>query len=249
MFTPGFPLFNPNDFSDFTCSRVSHFERFARAGLDREFFGSPRSPDTCSLKNYQDLLVLAFIRQFVPPGTPILEVGGGNSRIIRHLKAEYDCWNLDKLEGIGQGPVEIDTEGFHLVKDYIGGFSKELPDNHFDFVFSISALEHVPDKDPGIFPRIRDDLNRVLRPGCYSLHCFDSIIKPDRLWINQLLVYLFQHEQTLNPFIPYESLRIAPDVFALPEFLYNKRWLPLTRKPYNDFGRPISINILWRKPE
>ena len=94
---------------------------------------------------------------------------------------------------------------------------------------------------------ILDDLNRVLKPGCYSLHCFDSIIQPDRLWTNKLLPFFFDNQATLNTSASYEDLKDADDLFVLPESLYNERWFPHTKQPYADFGRPISINVLWKK--
>ena len=242
------PMFQADDFNEFTVSKTSHLRLFSEWEYDLEFFGERYQPDKWPLKHYQDLLVFAFLRRFVPPGSEILEVGGGSSRLIDRVKTEYSCWNLDKLEGIGQGPTQIRENGFRLVRDYIGNFSPALPDHHFDFVFSISALEHVPDQDPQALKSILDDLNRVLKPGCYSLHCFDSIIQSDRLWTNKLVPYIFENENTLNDFISYEKLKTAPDLLILPESIYNERWLPLTKKPYADFGRPISINVLWKKP-
>ena len=45
------------------------------------------------------------------------------------------------------------------------------PDGYFDFVFSISALEHVPDDNQDYLRDIWDDIDRILKPGGYSLHC------------------------------------------------------------------------------
>jgi hypothetical protein len=60
--------------------------------------------NSCDLKVYQDLFVYSFILENIPKGARILEVGGGESRIISCLKEDYEFWNLDKLEGQGQGP-------------------------------------------------------------------------------------------------------------------------------------------------
>ncbi|MBK8551291.1 MAG: hypothetical protein IPL53_09635 [Ignavibacteria bacterium] len=37
----------------------------------------------------------------------ILEIGGGDSRILKHFSKDFECWNLDKMEGLGNGPVAI----------------------------------------------------------------------------------------------------------------------------------------------
>jgi ubiquinone/menaquinone biosynthesis C-methylase UbiE len=246
--TPGgSKLFKPGDFSPFTYSKRSHFKLFSHGNYDRELFGKTLQPDRSSLKHYQDLLVFSFIKQFVPGGSGILDVGGGKSRIIKHFKKKYQCWNADKLEGMGNGPMRINTRGFHLVRDYLGNFNPELPDNYFDFVFSISALEHVPETGPQLFKNILDDLNRVLKPGGYSLHCFDCILKQETHWCNKLLIYFFENAQPLNRFIPFEELRSAADLFVMSEKVYNRKWKRRTGKPYHEFGKPYSYNILWKK--
>ena len=54
---------------------------------------------------------------------------------------------------------------------------RELPDHYFDFVFSVSALEHTPD-DHSVRVNVLKDINRILKPGCPSLHCFDAFLRP-----------------------------------------------------------------------
>ena len=229
----------------FSYSKKSHFELFK--GYDTELYAGAVDPDNCDLKNYQDLLVLLFIRENIPKGSRILDIGGGDSRILKHLKDEYECWNLDKLEGRGSGPASIDSTGYRLVKDYIGNFNKELPDNYFDFVFSVSALEHVPDDNQDYLGNIRDDIERILKPGGYSLHCFDVVIKKDSVWTNKLLPFLCQNLKMITPFVPLEELERDPDLYVMTEKAYQKGWQSITKKTYLDFGKPLSYNVLWQK--
>ena len=240
-------VFEWEDFNQFSYSKYSHIILFTCNNYEVELFGKKLDLSSWSLKRYQDLLVFSFIKQMLPPGSRLLEVGGGDSRIIAYFKHHYECWNIDKLAGCGQGPTKIETTGFLLVKDYIGNFNPSLPPDYFDFVFSISVLEHVPENNPQLLENILADLNRVLKPECYSLHCFDSILMPHNLWTNQLLPYIFQHEKTFNRFIPYEELCRAEDIFVLPEEIYNKRWRSITGKEYHEYGRPFSYNVLWKK--
>ena len=133
----------PDNFSEFTYSRRSHFSRL-------QWHDSQRGEniDDCNLKVYQDMLAYNFVLDNFPEGARLLDIGGGDSRIIRWLKDRYEFWNLDKLEGLGNGLTGLDnTSGFKLVQDYIGAFSKEIPDDYFDGIFSISTLEHVPEDD------------------------------------------------------------------------------------------------------
>jgi ubiquinone/menaquinone biosynthesis C-methylase UbiE len=240
-------VFEWEDFNEFSYSKYSHFILFDRNNYEVELFGGKLALTSWALKRYQDLLTFSFIKQMLPPGSRLLEVGGGDSRLIAYFKHHYECWNVDKLAGCGLGPKHIDTTGFYLVQDYIGNFNPALPSGYFDFVFSISALEHVPEHNPQLLENILTDINRVLKPGCYSLHCFDSVLKPHTLWTNKLLPYIFQHEKTFNRFIPYEELCRDGDIFVLPEEIYNERWRPVTGQEYHEYGRPFSYNVLWKK--
>lgn len=87
----------------------------------------------------------SFISANVPRGSRILEIGGGDSRILKHFARNYECWNLDPCEGLGIGPVNFSSPDYRIVYDYLGNGSAELPDHSFDLVFSISALEHTPE--------------------------------------------------------------------------------------------------------
>jgi radical SAM protein with 4Fe4S-binding SPASM domain len=164
----------PKSFGDYNYAKHRHFDVLARYADD--LYPYTISPEECSLKVYQDLLVYAFIRNTIPPGSRILEVGGGNSRVLARLHDEYECWNIDKFEGLGNGPTRAEGVPYTLVSAYMGEFSRELPNDYFDFVFSISALEHVDPSDPELHGNIIRDIHRVLARGGYSLHCFDIIV-------------------------------------------------------------------------
>lgn len=234
-------------FQRFTYSKHSHIVLFNQKNYEEDLYHEKKEINLWTLKRYQDLLVFSFIKQMVAPGSRLLEVGGGNSRIINRLKKEYECWNVDKLEGCGQGPKYIDSSGFTLIKDYMGNFNPGIPSDYFDFVFSISALEHVPGNDPTLHENILSDMNRVLKSGCYSLHCIDSVLKPQKLWVNHFLSYIFKTENTFNRMIPYEEILKDKDIFVLSEYFYNLNWFPLNGKTYQENGRPFSYNVLWKK--
>ncbi|MCM0081182.1 glycosyltransferase [Geomonas sp. Red32] len=233
------------NFGAFTYSRTFHFAYFA--GRDLELYGAPADPSQCDLKVYQDLLVYSFIKNNVPAGSRILEVGGGASRVLRALKDDYECWNLDKLEGLGNGPVGIEVDGFKLVREYLGSFTPELADGYFDLVFSISVLEHVPESEEN-FAAINRDIDRLLKPGGWSLHCFDVVARGRYTWGNGLLPYLFKANRTVNRWAPFEQLYPDPYVYAMSEAAYDRHWKPMTKTSFREHGFPLSYNILWQKP-
>ncbi len=237
----------PEKIDNFTYSRNSHFKYFNQHNFDEELFGYEVDPKNCDLKIYQDLLMLSFIKFNIPPGSKILDIGGGDSRILRYFRESYECWNIDKLEGVGNGPTDIDTTGFRLVYDYMGNFNNELPKNYFDLVFSISTLEHVPIKSEKIYENILKDINRVLKPGGFSAHCIDIVWKNDFVWTNEIMPYLFENVEMLNKFIPFEELKSDSDIFAMSEKYYDRTWKFTTAKTYEEFGKPISYNFFWMK--
>ena len=238
---------SPAEFSNFTYSKKTHFKLFDLENFDFKLFGKKIDPNMCDLKNYQDLLVFSFLVQNLPEDSKILEVGGADSRILGYFKNKYECWNIDKLEGLGFGLTDVKNSDYKLVRDYMGTFNKELPDNYFDLVFSISALEHVPNDDPKILKDVSDDINRVLKPGGLSLHCFDVIFQYASVWTNDLLPYMFKTQNPINKFIEFEAMKEDPDLFLMSENAFNKTWKKNVKQPYVGF-KPLSYNILWMKP-
>lgn len=240
----------PDNFNDFTYSKNWHFNYFKINKFDTELFKKEVDPLDCDLKVYQDLFMYCFIKDNIGKGSKILDIGGGHSRILKHFSEDYECWNLDKFEGIGNGPTEAEESDFKIIYDYIGNFNKEIPDNYFDLVFSISTLEHVPQDDIQNFENIIKDINRILKPGGYSAHCLDCLWKFtfNMVWANPITEYFHKNENTFNQFIPYLKAAEDPELYGMSEFHYKKSWEFTTGKPYKQFGKPFSYNTLWQKP-
>lgn len=232
--------------SDFSYSKLSHFALFKNLPFQSYNVGDP-DPAICDLKVYQDYLTYCFIRRNVPPGARILEIGGGDSRILKFFSNEYECWNADKCEGLGNGPVKFTSPHYRIVYDYVGSFNRELPDAYFDFVFSISALEHTPE-DQGVRVNVLKDMNRVLKPGCFSFHCFDAILRPaGRSWVNGLIPYLYANAPLQTKLPPLAEIEANPDTYAMSQQAYEANWQPITKDPYEKFGRAFSLNLLWAR--
>lgn len=235
---------SPQNFSNFTISQRSHLKGFICPEVHKNKFAY-----LSDLKVYQDLLIYNFIVNNFPPGSRLLEIGGGNSRIIQSLKNRYEFWNLDKLEGLGHGPKHLKVStGFHQVYDFIGTFNQELPNQYFDGVYSISTLEHVP-AEADIQTNILKDTNRVLKSGGWSFHCIDLILDPGTLGIsNGIIEFIYKNQHIVNPYIPMEQIRENADLLTLSNYYYYTRWLIHTRVfSMEQFGRPLSYNILWCK--
>lgn len=233
------------DIDDFTYSKISHFNLFKNSSV--ELYGKLIKIQECDLKVYQDLFVYSFIKKHINKGSRILEVGGGDSRVLKALNSSYECWNVDKLEGVGNGPLIVEGAEYKFVEEYIGDFSEKIPNNYFDFTFSISALEHVKE-DETVFYNILSDLDRIMKTKTMSLHCFDIVVKPESVWSNIFVNYIFDRITTLNKFSPFQDIRQDDDAFYVSEATFSSLWEPIVKKNFIEFGRPMSYNILWEKP-
>lgn len=238
------PLCTPNYISYYVYAKKSHFEAFR--GLDIALYGKPIDHAKSDLKRYQDLLALTFIASNIPQGAKILEVGGGHSRVLAHLAGRYECWNVDKFEGLGNGPKALPQSGYRIIQDYLGSNNPELPDNYFDLVFSISALEHTP-KDEHLFQNILYDMNRVLKNGGASFHLIDVVLIHKKIRANPIVQYLFKHSAPGNPMPEPDMMRADQDLYTMSQSAYDKKWKTVVKKPYEEFGQPTSINIYWKK--
>ena len=129
------------------------------------------TPKVNTLKGIQDAFILSQLAGL--QNKRIAEIGGGY-RVLTILSEKNDCWNVDKTEGVGQGPKNykkiVDVK---LVKAYMGEYSSDLPKEYFDIVFSISVVGHV---NTANLPDFFKDMARILKPGGLCIHAIDAYL-------------------------------------------------------------------------
>jgi SAM-dependent methyltransferase len=127
------------------------------------------------LKTIQDLAVFDQIKDM--RGRNIAEMGGGASRLLQALSETNTCANIERFEGVDGGPKGIiEIPGVTNYLTFLGEFSPELPEAHFDVVFSVSVIEHVPtDK----LKDVLEDGLRILKPGGLFLHAIDMYVEDE----------------------------------------------------------------------
>lgn len=59
----------------------------------------------CSNKNIQNGFMLGRLSGLKEQN--IMEIGGGNSRVLPVLAKHNECWNIGKFQGVGAGPTRI----------------------------------------------------------------------------------------------------------------------------------------------
>lgn len=125
-----------------------------------------------NLKDVQDHYAISILSR--SKNLRVLEVGGGDCRVLRNFGDTHECWNAERFTGLAIGPsVEYKYPNVRNVHTHLGEFSKDLPDNYFDLVFSISVVEHIEDPHYADFFK---DIARVLRPGGLTAHAIDLYV-------------------------------------------------------------------------
>ena len=139
--------------------------------LEKDYL--PKDPNN-NLKLLQDGFILSRLGNCLQK--KIVEIGGGNSRILGKLIDKNECWNIDKFEGIGNGPTKIEhLKGVKTIKAYMGEFCEQIPNNYFDVAFSVSVIEHIQNEDD--LRNMFLDIKRVLKDNGVSYHAIDASLK------------------------------------------------------------------------
>jgi ubiquinone/menaquinone biosynthesis C-methylase UbiE len=202
-----------------------------------------------NLKLVQDLCICNFIKKNIKHGAKILEIGGGYSRILSFFEDKTEGWNLDKFEGIGNGPTKVLKEQkYTVLPAYIGSFDKKLPDAYFDLVFSISVLEHINDNDE-ILKNILNDIDRVLKPRGYSVHCIDCRFSPKSspsIDNRRLAKYMILH-YGYDPQYVIDNHK-NDNVFSMSSKAYDRFWKKACNdRSYTQDGLPFNIFLAVQK--
>lgn len=141
-----------------------------------------------SIKNVQDGYILN--NTYLLQNKKILEIGGGDSRIIKKLSEKNECWMIDKFEGADNGLLGVPKiDGVKVVQDFMGNFTANLLDEYFDCIFSISVIEHI---SLDFLESFFNDCARVLKPGGKMIHAIDINItdKDKNIKYEQIAKYL-----------------------------------------------------------
>jgi ubiquinone/menaquinone biosynthesis C-methylase UbiE len=108
--------------------------------------------------------VVQIILQGIPRGTDALEIGAGVGRLMTFTNCHFN--RVDGLD-IAQSMVEYSRkylQNYPLCNVYQNdGLTFPLPDNHYDFVYSYTAFQHMHTLD--IIKSNIQETYRVLRQG------------------------------------------------------------------------------------
>lgn len=212
------------------------------------------------LKDAQRPWAVKAILASVPPGSSLVEIGGGEPTVAQTLvDLGYEVTVVDPYDGSGNGPVEFEAYrlNYPRVRLVRSLFDLGCPfeESSFDCVYSVSVIEHIPLADlPNLFAAIR----KFLRPGGMSLHCIDVVIEG---WMTEAMsegareIVRLQHELTGQREIENNDaydLLVANMEGDLETFLLSAHghntWR--NREPYNryPFRRVASLQLCGSLP-
>ena len=206
------------------------------------------------LKAIQDAWAWSILKD--SKGLRIAEVGGGKPRVLAKLAEHNTCINIDKLEGVGQGPkAETAIEGITTIKAYLGDFDPRLEDISFDVIFSLSVLEHVADDD---FNRCFADMARILKPGGRMLHAIDVYLDLDKndrerhrfeLYLNAAKAANTNLQWLEPPVVDANALFKTTYAHNSAQQLANWNRLAPSIRDVRERTMNCSIKTIWVKPE
>jgi SAM-dependent methyltransferase len=211
-------------------------------------------PHPYELKDVQDAFILSRLQK--AEGKRILEVGGGNPRVLRQFCNHNECWLVDKYEGVGRGPKSLpQMHNIKVVQGYMGEFLEQVPAGYFDTIFSVSVVEHIG------LDHLNDfftDCARVLKPSGRMMHAIDTyVFDPSREDLNvpfrdRIKAYLEYSDRPDLGIKLVEAARINDNLTfscsyaTLPDNVIYE-WYLNRRDEKRVHGQVVSIKSEWEK--
>lgn len=118
----------------------------------------------------REKILLYFIKKHAKPGSGVFDFGCGSGYLVGELqKMGYNAYGIDfEKEAIDYG-INSGIKNLTLGS----GNKSEYPDESFDLIMALDALEHIENEKPVI-----TELSRVLKPGGHIL-----ITVPAYMWL------------------------------------------------------------------
>lgn len=236
------------------------FDFITKADIFRWADDKVRMPTRGNIKDFQDAFALSLMQG--QSGMAVLEMGGGDSRVLRELAPKNECWNVDIFQGKDGGPAYVpEIPGVKTVMGLMGQFLPDVPSNHFDYVFSVSVVEHIPAAN---LKAVFEDCMRVLKPNGIMAHAIDMYLLDEsergHPHFKQNEVRLEAYQQAINHCIANAGATlVGPSVVgSSPVFrssmvtnpdhtmiTWNK--VAPTLRPLREISQAVSLKLVMRK--
>ena len=145
------------------CDSADHLPSLATANED--------------MKDVQRPWALKAILGSLAPGARLLEIGAGEPIVADLLvRLGYDVTVVDPYDGRDRGPAEFEATraAYPRVRIIRGLFPRDVEEERFDCIYSISVLEHLPS---AAIDDVCAQLRRLTRDGGYTIHAIDHVVR------------------------------------------------------------------------
>lgn len=201
------------------------------------------------VKDVQRPWVVETIRDLLPQGSRVLDLGGSACEVAGFLKSHCSVTVVDPYDGSGNGPTNPNVyRKRHPEIEVIQGYvDRNLKVPIQDCVYSVSVVEHI---EPPFHAETVSAISSVLRPGGFSIHSID-------LTCAGYKDFLGQNRPLVQSWIKTHGVEI--DVQALADdalndietfFLSPQMYLQWLRdRPYANYPwrKVASLNVVMRK--
>jgi SAM-dependent methyltransferase len=129
------------------------------------------------MKDVQRPWALKAILGSLAPGARLLEIGAGEPIVADLLvRLGYDVTVVDPYDGRDRGPAEFEATraAYPRVRIIRGLFPRDVEEERFDCIYSISVLEHLPS---AAIDDVCAQLRRLTRDGGYTIHAIDHVLR------------------------------------------------------------------------
>jgi len=200
-------------------------------------------PTDIDLKAYQRLFVRRVVTEEVLVPDRVLEIGPGPATDLVDNLPAHEYWVVDPRP-------QWSRQGVRIVRGEVE--DAPLPTNYFDVVCSVSVLEHIGHLR---WQAVANSIRSSLRPGGIAVHCVDAkclgragdqygyMQRWPEFFLNAGLELL--HPSTELP--SSSDVYRDPGVWSMSENAW-RQWWATPGQRWEDVGRPVSINMVFRKP-
>lgn len=138
----------------------------------------------------------------------------------------------------------VDRENFHAIEALGAATPSSGVPEKFDAILSGSWLDQVTTAEQLACLVAR--LKRHIKPGGLNLHGATAVIHPDYFWTGPAAAFLRDAFGLAS--WELDSLLADPDLYTMSRKAYDLQWAAVTKRPYDDFGRPVALLLAWSAP-
>jgi hypothetical protein len=218
--------------------RTSHLPILAAAGLNLP------AVEELELSLFQSAVAHYVLQGALPKGGDVLFLGADIPANLQNLPPHFKLWRIASLE-------EWQNTGYAGDPRHVTGAtaSTAYPSTfpQFDAIISICWCGQLP-ADHHVLEGLSLYLEACTRPGGVNLHFFTAVLHPAFFWTGPAHDYLRKRFLAKAGWPDLDELLGDDDLFTMSRMAYDRYWKPSVGKPFEAFGKPLTLGLYWRIP-